>query len=188
MLQPVPAKKTKAKPRKPARRPGRPSKLTPEVRAAICDAIEAGCTLKAAARIAGVTDRTVSEWIRRGQASTHGRYREFLRLLDGARARAERRLVSKVENAEGSGWRGPAWLLERRWRDDYGTKAQAERRKLEAEAELLEAKAELAKAAKERLTGDLIVRLEPEGGASDLAGKLTDEELARLIVTELRDS
>lgn len=85
----------------------------------------------------------------RGRKATTGRHREFRKEVQRARADGERRLVKRVETDQN--WRGPAWLLERRWRDDYGRKLQETRRaevelkKLEAEADLAVAKAELAR-------------------------------------------
>ncbi len=48
------------------RQPGRPSKLTDEVRARIVAHLVAGCTLEVAATAAGVTRQTLSNWMRHG--------------------------------------------------------------------------------------------------------------------------
>jgi len=142
--------------------------------------------MSATAALAGVSVSSLNNWLRRGRNSTHGAYREFLAAFSRARAEGERRLVGMATDPEAKNWRGSAFVLEKRWRAEYGSKTDAERRKLEAEAELLEAKAELARAARDRLTGDLIVMLDDGDGGDTLAGDLSDEELADLIVSELK--
>jgi hypothetical protein len=181
-------------PKKPAtkkkkRKTGRPSKLTPESQSqkAICEAATKGLSMSATAAMGGVNKDTLRNWMERGKKSSHGRYRDFLVAFTRARAEGEARLIDICCDTDCKNWRGAAFVLEKRWRAEYGTKTEAERRKLEAEADLFEAKAALARAAREKLTGTLIVELGDGAGSDDLAGGLTDEELAELIVSEMKD-
>lgn len=190
----MPAKSTVAYactvPKKPAKpkkkgKGGRPSKLNPERQKRIVEALGRGCTNESAAAIGGITRKTLQDWLRRGRNSSHGVYRDFLLAAQHARAEGEQALLRDI--ALDDDWRAKAWILERRWSDAYSKKTEAERRKLEAEADLFEAKASLARAAREKLTGTLVVELGDGGGGSDLAGDLTDLDLAELIVSELGD-
>lgn len=52
--------------RPPSKHTGRPSKLTPEVHAAIVGAIRKGAPVRLAAEACGLSELTVLEWIRRG--------------------------------------------------------------------------------------------------------------------------
>ncbi len=165
---------------------GRPTKLTPGVVEVICDVVAEGMTVEDGAILAGITPRTVSTWMSRGRSSTRGRYRDFLLAVTRARANGERDLIHLVRTERH--YRGPLAILERRWPDKWGPKTPEERRKLAAEADLAEAKAALARAAREKLTGDLVVMLGDGEGEIDLTGSLTDEELAELIVTQLGES
>ena len=59
---------TPRKPARPARRAGRPSKLTPDVQQAITAALRAGAYLEQAARHAGISVQTVYNWLDRGRS------------------------------------------------------------------------------------------------------------------------
>jgi transposase len=114
----------------PARRPGAPSKLTPEVQDGVCRMIRAGQRLEVAAAVAGVSDRSVRSWMAKGElaGATNARYRAFRLAARQAEVDAEAILVTRVSKAAAAGsWRAAAWLLERRfperwaagrWRDD----------------------------------------------------------------------
>ncbi len=128
---------------------GRPSKLTPDRQAKICDALKAGSTRKNAAEYAGVGKSTMRQW--------ELDFPEFLEALELAEAECEARNVAVIQKA-GSGfkshktvtktyenrdkagnvigitsettttvetefdWRASAWWLERRRSDDYKLK------------------------------------------------------------------
>ena len=67
----------------------RPSKLTPEREAAICDALREGASWRAAAAVVGVHEATVHRWREVGAARRSGKYREFCERTDRARAEGE---------------------------------------------------------------------------------------------------
>lgn len=77
----------------PARKRGRPTKLTPETRTTIITAVQDGTSSKAAAATARVTPRTVQSWAARGrQPDAPDELRAFRE--DYERACAERRRKS----------------------------------------------------------------------------------------------
>lgn len=103
---------------------GRPTSLTPEVRARIIAAIQAGNYRDTACRAAGVTDRSLRNWCERGEAGEEP-YATFLADLGCAEANAEMDLLAEIKAAQpsitgegGSGptpWQSRAWIMERRW-------------------------------------------------------------------------
>lgn len=56
---------------------GRPTKLTPKVQAAICEAIREGTGREEAARLAGVSTTTFHRWMSEGATAEEGEFREF---------------------------------------------------------------------------------------------------------------
>ena len=76
----------------------RPHKLTDEVQAVICKALEDGASWSAAAAAAGLHRATVQRWRERGEAAKQGRFCDFCdnatRALARGEARAARQLVA----------------------------------------------------------------------------------------------
>lgn len=74
----------------------RPSKLTPEREAAICDALGKGASWREAAAAAGVAESTVYLWRDRGRKARSGKFSEFSERADRARAEGELTAVEAV--------------------------------------------------------------------------------------------
>jgi hypothetical protein len=118
----------------------RPSKLTADTQATICNAVEAGTPLKHAALYAGVGESTVHRWIQQASApDPEPQFVEFRDAVQRAQARSVTRLVAMVTRAADNDWRAAAWLLERRAPEDFMT---AEKR---ANLEAARAEAEVVK-------------------------------------------
>lgn len=108
---------------------GRKTKLTPEVSKIILETLRVGATFEAAAGRAGVDVSTIHHWRRSGKAEdgkgklqkTHELV-EFALAVDRALADAETRLVGIISKAATTQWQAGAWLLERRWAGQYGSK------------------------------------------------------------------
>ena len=105
----------------PKKKLGRPTKLTPETQARICDALRAGNYLETTAAYAGIDRTTLFDWLRRGRREPSGIYHDFVRAVDKAMADAEIRDVSLIAKAAAAGvWQASAWRLERKYPDRWG--------------------------------------------------------------------
>lgn len=98
--------------KKPAKKPGRPTLLK---------AIEQGMPLKQAAAIAGMSYDTLNNWQNRGEnESAPKQYRQFCQLLRRSQAVAMQVHLSVINQAAGRGdWRASAWVLERRFTEEF---------------------------------------------------------------------
>lgn len=114
---------------------GRPTKLTPEKHAAIIAAIRAGASRQAAAASVGVAYNTLREWVARGDERHADReptedFAAFAADLHTAEAEFEQSLIQQVVSYSAMGdkpdWRGPAWLLERRFSQQWGKTTKTE--------------------------------------------------------------
>lgn len=97
----------------------RPSKYTAERVEKIVDALAAGNTRKTAARLAGIDQGTLENWVQR--------YSDFSAAIEKAEADAEASHVANIVKAATSGsWTASAWWLERRRHEDWGRKDRLE--------------------------------------------------------------
>ncbi len=109
-----------------ARGAGRPTKLTPEVQRAICESIALSIPYKYAAEEAGIDEDTFALWMRKGrEPRARAPYAAFYRAVTRARASAVKSLTVRVLGG-GKGSAGATWLLERRFREDYGPSQKVE--------------------------------------------------------------
>jgi hypothetical protein len=97
---------------------GRPTKLTDAVTKTITDAIAKGLTYEAAADLAGITRETFNQWMKDGRP----RFKAFSDAVRQANAQARIQLIEKIGKADD--WRAAAWILERRFREEYGANVQ----------------------------------------------------------------
>ncbi len=96
---------------------GRPTKLTDDMQATICAALEAGKRLQVACAEAGITRSTLSVW-RREAAKGSARHAEFFDAVSRAWDVNEGLLIETVKVGDDKGVsngpaRGAQWLLER---------------------------------------------------------------------------
>ena len=127
----------------------RPSKLTPELEAEICRLIaDEGLPYNRACQLAGVSETTFYVWKSKGQKAKRGKFREFLESIEKAVAQFQQKQIAIIRRAstepivnekthvrtdsEGKeikekwteykapSWQPAAWLLERRFPDEYG--------------------------------------------------------------------
>lgn len=99
----------------------RPTKLTPEVKERISQAILMGATYELAAQYGGVSYDTFNEWMKRGAGATEGEFSEFFEAIKSAEGKAVVGWLAKIEKAAtGGNWQAAAWKLERRYPRDYG--------------------------------------------------------------------
>ena len=115
----------------------RPTKLTPRVQKTVCAGIAVGLTFKLASERAGITDRSRIGWEKRGREEMEriangGRARKeeepflsFFQSVTRARAKSAYVLTAVIRAAAPTEWRAAAWLLERRFPEDYGYRRRA---------------------------------------------------------------
>jgi transposase len=94
----------------------RPTKLTPDVQEKICEAIRHGATYQAASEAAGVAYSTFNDW----HKDLRPRFVKFSEAIRRANADAQLDLLAKIANKSKEDWRAAAWILERRFKNDFG--------------------------------------------------------------------
>lgn len=94
----------------------RPSKLTNETEKAICDAIRDGATYAAASEAAGIAYATFNEWMK----DERPRYVKFSEAVQEANGQARTELIRQIKQHGRKDWRALAWILERRFKNEYG--------------------------------------------------------------------
>jgi len=106
---------------------GRPSKFTPERRAAIIDAISHRIPYEYAAEANGISERTLHDWLNtakvhqtEGIESDYTEFSEAIKRAEMTRMREHSDMIA----AKPERWQADAWLLERRWPKHYGPNAQ----------------------------------------------------------------
>ncbi len=100
--------------------PGADTKLTPEVQEKICLQLRLGNFRETAAASAGVSSRTLRNWLKAAAEGKDPVYVKFARELELAEAAGETRDVAKMAKAGGEDWRSIAWRLERRYPKRWG--------------------------------------------------------------------
>ncbi len=101
-----------------ARKMGRPTKRTPEVEAKIIEAIRGGNYIETAVRYAGVSLSAFYEW--------QAEFVDFAEAIKRARAEAETRNVTIIQQAARTQWQAGAWWLERSFPDRFGRRERLE--------------------------------------------------------------
>lgn len=114
--------------RNPSRDPHVPNKpkLTPEREQIILDAIVAGNWLVTAANMAGVTARTVRNWLKQAEEAPEANPElvAFAGKYQAALADAENQLVADVRRAAKADARHAQWMLEKRFPKRWGKTAE----------------------------------------------------------------
>ena len=93
----------------------RPKKLTPEVQAALCDAIAEGVPDRWAAPLAGISARSLKSW--RAAAKTAAPQSALAKLeaaLEMADAQFVQFHIRAMKEAPAGAWQKHCWMLERR--------------------------------------------------------------------------
>src|SRR5690242_14094039 len=89
---------------------GRPLELTPELSDRIVEAIRLGNYLETAAALAGVTSKSVRNWLRRGTKGNDPIFVAFAQAVLCARATAEQQALERISSDPS--WQAQAWRLE----------------------------------------------------------------------------
>lgn len=154
-----------------SRRPGRPSKLVPEVADRLLEGIKHGLSYTLACGRAGVDYSTFRRWIEKGEQQASGEYHEFREKLAAAEGEGAMVLVLRIKEAGKKDWRANFALLQARYPNDYG------RQRVEVTGKdggPVESAVEATVQAQVEHTGEVQVHVDQE--AIDLT-RLTDAEL-----------
>lgn len=107
---------------------GRPSKLTPDLRVSLLNAIMVGLSVEKACAYVKIHKQSYYNWINQGriddEQNNDSIYREFFDSLRNAEEKAEIKLLVDLQKEED--WRAKAWLLERRFRRDWARTEKVE--------------------------------------------------------------
>ena len=99
----------------------RPSKLTPDIQKRIGDNIALGLTYRLAAEAAGITYKTLNEYMNRGKTEKSGKYYQFYKYIQKCNADGARKLLERLNSvAKAGNTRICMWILERRFSEDFG--------------------------------------------------------------------
>ena len=101
----------------PAKRNGRPTKLTQPVADRIIEGVSLGMTFKNAAMVGGVHEDTLDSWRKRGAAESNTTYTRFLGQLDRA---AEKTAIDYLEKIRQSIMESPVKRREHIKQDENG--------------------------------------------------------------------
>ena len=96
----------------------RPSKLTPEVKRRLVDAVKAGNHITRACEFAGIGKATYYRWKAKADTSKSGEYFELMRELEEAESQAQIRMVAQWQSQIPNDWRAAREFLARRFPDE----------------------------------------------------------------------
>jgi len=103
-------------------KPGRASKLTPEVIEAVCTSVAAGLPLGMAAAKAGISVRSLHTWRKMGRDGKSKIHVALVSELKKAEAELVARNVELIQTAANRGtWQAACWLLERKFPGSFGS-------------------------------------------------------------------
>ena len=107
-----------------ARNPGgQPTKICPEIEAAICASLRVGASKDAAAGAAGIASATLYNWLTWGEDGDK-RYTRFLESVRKAEAEVEQGCLQRIFSDKA--WQSQAWVLERKWPSRWGQRKPKE--------------------------------------------------------------
>jgi hypothetical protein len=136
---------------------GRPTKLNDEVSDRIITSIKAGNFRNTAALWAGVGDRTMRDWMSRGERKPKSPFGSFRRRVIEAEKAAEMRAVALIMKAAAGDAKHAEWWLERKYPQRWGRRQRHE------------------------ITGKNGEAIRTQGEVSDLAEALADPKLRELL-------
>jgi hypothetical protein len=99
---------------------GRRTKLTENVRQRVLTALSVQGTFEVAALYAGVSERTLYLWLKKGREGKGDRYVRFFQEVQVAVGKAAVTDLAHIGLAAQTDWRAAAWRLEARFRHSFG--------------------------------------------------------------------
>lgn len=113
----------------------RPTKFTETVSTRILEGLKKGATMREAAAGAGISLRTLQNWLAEGRAAKSGAKKQFVEDVEIARGVGIAYLVKKLDEyaEETKDWRAVAWRLERLAPAECALNSQAFAKRVEEE-------------------------------------------------------
>ena len=96
----------------------RPSKLTPEVKQRLVDAVKAGNHITRACEYAGISKMTYYRWKAKASTARSGEYFDLMQELEEAESQAQIRMVAQWQAQIPNDWRAAREFLARRFPDE----------------------------------------------------------------------
>lgn len=107
----------------------KPHKLDKRRRQRVVEAVSAGLTREQQAAYAGCARSTLQDAIARGRADSRGIWHDWVAELEEAEARAIVANIALIQRSARDGtWQAAAWLLERRYPQQFGRYVRTENR------------------------------------------------------------
>lgn len=100
---------------------GRPSKLTPDRRKTLIDAIKAGNHIVRACHFAGIDASTFYKWKKKAETSKSGEYFDFVKEIEEAESQSQVRMVAQWQAQIPNDWRAAREFLARRFPDEWSS-------------------------------------------------------------------
>lgn len=100
----------------------RSASITPQVQDKIVKSLRAGNYRTTSAKVAGVSVSTFYLWLDKGKKGKRGPYIEFMQAVEKAEAEGQAALVATVNVASKDSWQAAAWILERKYPEEWGRK------------------------------------------------------------------
>lgn len=92
----------------------------PDITTRICKLLRKGLPFTTVCRLVGVSRKTFLTWMELGYENHSPEYLNFYVRVTHAEARAEEKLLKKLDAHSKNDWRVSAWRLERRWPEHWG--------------------------------------------------------------------
>lgn len=108
--------------------------FTPDRLERFAQALELGSTIRHACAYAGFAERTYYGWQKDAEDNPDSPYAEILTIRREAEARGMMANLARIQKAAKEGtWQAAAWMLERKWPQDYGRRAVDHRAEIKVE-------------------------------------------------------
>ena len=117
--------------------------MTEELQAKICGYIEKGNTFHRACTLTNISDSVFFKWRAHGEKAKSGKYFQFFHVVKKAEEKFKAWNIQQIMSAAKKGnWQAAAWLLERKYPDEFGRR---ERQEIKISAEIKAPELDLTK-------------------------------------------
>ena len=105
---------------------GRPCKLTLELQEEICQYIAGGNTFERSCILAGIHHDTLLRWRNKGRTAKSGKFFGFFGAVKRAEEQFKAHNIAIIQQAAIKQWQAAAWLLERKYPEEFGRREKIE--------------------------------------------------------------